>query len=462
MAISKDDFIQAAVTEIAKYPKIAQRFQIGDPLISQAMGSIAAMLSDLSNQVELTAGEVFIKARDVTILADAAVKGVLPFATPSIASITLLNEGSESIRVLAGRVLLDQAGRYWLVSKGATVLAGASGTIIAKQVSLRTVVHSVSQYVPFYTVELTAPEVGYIAEVAVDGYTYTPEFCNVNAGEPVYHVKCDENQTMSIMFGVDNVAGKQPAAGSTIGLSIYDTEGEISLSVGTTFTFEYTNAGDDAVTMTLAEISQTGAGPMDLVTMAEVCSYPGIYNKSAVYLSNFDYLVRQQVASLTFLSVWNETREEAIRGPSQNNMNTIFVSALRDGTSDSILQEEISAVILTADNSYKIAHRPVIEVHEPLALTLSIPSTYDAAAVKEAVRALVLKNYGRESAWAKRGEAKILKKDLYKLCRDNVPALNQRIADITIDAIGDGSAMLPEQFRYVTDASLVINVEEAE
>lgn len=462
MATSKDEFIQDAVDEISNYPTIAQRWQIGDPFVTQHIAAFSAMFADLSNQIELTAGEVYLKARDATILADAAVKGVLPFATPTIASIQLLNEGQIFVKVIAGRVLVDQAGRYWQVLVGATVAPGGTGTITAKQVTLRTLVHQVTQNMPFYSVELQEPEVGRIAEVVVTGFTYTPEFCNVSPGDAVYHIKSDENQVMSLVFGVSGVAGTQLPAGYNLNLSIYDTEGEISLAQGTTFTFEYTNQGDDDVTLTLLEVTQAGAAPMDLVTMAEVCSYPGIYNESGVYLSNFDHLVRKKVTPLTFLSVWNETREEAVRGANQDNINVTFVASKRDGTDDDTLQANITKVLTDADDSYRVRHVPVVEVVVPLELTLEIPSTYDAAAIKQTARALILKQYGRESAWAKRGSARILEKDVHKLLRDNVPALAQRLAEITVDVIGTGAAVLPEHFRYVTEASLVINEKEAQ
>ena len=461
MATSKDQFIQDAVDEISSYPAIAQRFQIGDPFVTQHLAAFAAMFSDLSNQIELTSGEVYLKARDATILADAAVKGVLPFATPAIASITLKNEGGGAVKVIAGRVLVDQAGRYWQVLAGTTVLPGAIGTITAKQVTVRTVVHQVAQNVPFYSVELDDPEVGHIAEVVVTGFAYSPEFCNVSPGDAVYNIKSDENQVLSLVFGVAGVAGTQPAAGSNLNLSIYDTEGEISLTQGMTFTFEYTNPGDDAVTLTLLDVTQAGAAPMDLVTMAEVCSYPGIYNESGVYLSNFDHLVRKKVTPLTFLSVWNEAREEAVRGANLDNINTIFVASRRDGTADATLQAQIASVIRDADDSYKIRHVPVVEIVIPLELTLEIPSTYDAAAVIQTARALILAKYGRSAAWAKRGSARILEKDLHELLRSNVPALAQRLAEITVDVIGTSATVLPEQFRYVTEESLVINSKEA-
>lgn len=460
MAITKDQFIQDAINEIANYPTIAKRFQIGDPLITQHLASMAAMLADVSNQVEVTTGEVYLKARDVTVMADAAVKGVLPFGTPCVAVVTVENKAATVLSILSGRALRDQNGRMWRVSTGAQIPAGATGTIVARQVELRTLAHTVAQNQPFYTVELPAPSVGYIAEVSVEGWDYAPEFCNVANGDQMYHIQTDENQVISLVFGVNGLAGIQPPTGSEIRISIYDTEGDISPSLGMAFYFEYSDATEKAA-LALVQVTQAGEAPMSITTMREVCSYPAIYSRNAVYLSNFDFLVRERLGAVTFLHVWNERKEEEVRGADVDHMNRLFISALKEGMSQEALQNKITTILLEADNSYRFRFVPVVEKSVPLVMTLYVPSTYDAAAVRQTVRSLILANYGRHSAWAKRGEAKILKKDLYDLLRENVPALTQRIADVSIDAIGDSTADFPEHFRYVTEESLVVRTETA-
>lgn len=460
MAITKNQFLQDAVDEISSYPTLAKRFQIGDPLITQGMASMAAMLADLSTQLEVTTGEVYLKARDVTVLADASVKGVLPFGRPCIAVITVLNGGTKLLSILTGRVLRDQNGRMWTVSTGAQIAAGATGTIVARQVELRTVTHTVSQNQPFYTIELPEPDVGHIAEVFVVGWDYAPEFCNVLDGQLVYHIQSDENQVLGLLFGVDGHAGMQPPTGTKINISIYDTEGEINPSVGMTFYFEYTDVTEKA-SMVLSEVTQLGEAPMSIPTMREICSFPGIYSENAVYLSNFGFLVRKKLGEVTFLNVWNELKEESVRPAGVENINKLYVAVRKEGVSQSALQAEIRLIITTADNSYRIKFVEPVEKSVPLKLTLYVPSTYDSAAIRQAVRALILDNYGRLSDWASRGEAKMLKKDIYDLLRQNVPALTQRVADISVDMIGDDTADFPEHFRYVTEESLEVLTETA-
>lgn len=460
MAVTKDQFIQSGVNEIANLPTLARRFQIGDPMVTQWLAAEAAMLSDLSSQVELTTGEVYLKARDVTVLADASVKGVLPLGIPCIVAISVENIGATMLRIQAGRTLRDQNGRMWQVVTGATVLPGITGLIVARQVELRTITHTVAQSQPFYVVELVEPELGYIAEISVTGWEYAPEFCNVEDGNLVYHIQTDESQVLSLVFGVDGLAGKQPATGQKLSLSIFDTEGDISPTQGMAFYFEYSDATEKAA-MVLSEVRQVGEAPMNIATMREVCSYPGIYSENSVYLSNFDFLVRKKIGAVVFLNVWNERKEEEARGYDIDNINRLFIAVLKDGASQDVLQAKITGIIRAADNSYRLKFIEVVEKVIPLQLTLYVPSTYDAAAVRQSVRSLILENYGRSSAWAKRGEAKILKKDLYELMRQNIPALTQRIADLSIDSIGGTDGDLPEHFRYVTEESLTVLTETA-
>ncbi|MDH1403747.1 hypothetical protein [Pseudomonas sp. GD03730] len=467
MAITKDQFIQDAVNEIANYPTIAARYAIGDPMIMQMIAANAAQLASLSAQIDVTGAEPFTRARDVTVRADGAVKGILPFGTPTIASIKVTNGSSTALRVLVGRELLDQQGRYWLVTSGATVPAGGVGYVVGKQVKARTLTHTVTQSMPFYSIPVPGAELGYIADVAVANFEQSYAFANVLAGEQVFNIKSDEVGVISVQFGISNLAGYQPAVGESITVQVQDTEGEITLSENMKFAFRYAGAGaanqEAQAVLELAQVTQPGADPMDINTMREIGSYPAIYGDSAVYLSNFDYLVRKRVAPVRFLSVWNEAREEAVRGGSYENINSIFVAATSSGGSNDTLHKMIEQVIKRADSALRYRRREVVPSVMSVKLTLEIPSVYDSAAVVQQARTLMLGKYGQGSPWSQRGEAKMLEKDIYDLLRNQVEALNPRFGNLVINSISSQHpVMLPEHHRYLTDASLTIVPVEAE
>ncbi len=465
MAVTKDDFMQDAVNEIAAFPTISARYQIGDPLILQGLQAIAAQLAHLSQQVDVTGAEPWTKARDVTVRADAAVKGILPFGTPCIGKLKVTNGTDQTMRVIAGRTLMDAQGRFWVVTGGATVLAGGVSYLTAKQVKTRKFTHQVNAVRSFYTVAVTNPDIGYIADLRVEGFERSNDFANILPGDKVFNIKSDEYSDLSLQFGMAT-AGYVPQIGEVLTVSVDDTEGGLSLSVGMSFAFEYnelmTSNIESKIVLELEEVLQQGADPMDIATMREICSYPAIYDESAVFGSNFDFLVRKKIVPITFLSIWNERREEQIRGAKVTNMNTLFVAALKDGTSNDVLHAQIQQYIHRADDSYRIQRVPVVEKVVGVTLTMFITSVYDQAAVKEEVRTLMLKEYGRESAWAKRGEAKMLEKDVYRMLTDKVAALSPRLGNLVISNNTAGAAQKPEEFRYITAGSLILNVQEAD
>lgn len=461
---TKADFQQLIADSVSAYPAIASLYQARDPRLLAGLDACAAMLAMLSAEQDVAAMEPFTKARDMTVLADAAVKGVLPFGKSMEVLILIENSSSQSIPVSAGRVIIDAQGRTYVVTVGATVPPMATAVVRAVQRTKRTITHTVTVGRPFYEVEIPAPAIGYVAAVSVSGaggsqYTYTPDFVNVPVGSRIYHIKSDEFRRLYVQFGATDVAGYQPAAGEVITITVTDTEGEIDLAAGSQFSFEYAGSVyESGLKMSMTEVLAPGAAPMDISTMREVCSYPSTYDENAVYLGNFDFLVRRQISPLTFLSIWNEQREEEVRPAGIDNINRLFVAARKTGVADAVLQAQIAAVIMRADDSYRITTVETVDVEVPLSVAMQIPSVYDAEAVRQQARSLILREYGEASAWSKRGEAKLLHKDIYDLLTSNIQALQDRYSDMQI-VVPPDSDVLPEQFRRITEASLTVTAE---
>lgn len=460
---TKADFQQLIANSVSAYPSISSFYQAKDPRLMAGLDAMAAMLAMLSAEQDVAAMEPFTKARDMTVLADAAVKGVLPFGSAMQALLLVENSSAQPVPINAGRKILDAQGRAYVVTVGGTIAAGSSGVIGAIQTTKRTVTHTVSASKAFYEIEVEVPSVGHIYKVSVSGsgytYEYTPDFVNVEIGERVYHIKSDENRKLYVQFGAAGITGYQPAAGDVMTLTITDTEGEVDLSVGAQFSFEYAaSVYESGLKITLSEVTAPGSGPMDIATMREVCTYPSTYDGNAVYLGNFDFLVRRELSPFVFLSVWNEQREELARGASIDNINRLFVSARKDGVAGAALQAQIKEVILRADDSYRITFVAIEDVEVPLTIAMQIPSIYDSEAVKQEAIRLILDAYGETSAWSKRGEAKLLYKDVYDLLTGGIQALQDRYSDMQI-IVPPLSAVLPEQFRRVTTASLTVTAE---
>lgn len=463
---TKADFQQAALSAISEYPTAAQAYQARDPRFLAKLDAMATMLALLSAEQDVAAMEPWTKARDVTVLADAAAKGILPFGRATRVKIAVTNPSASPLAINVGRRLLDTQGRLYVVDLGATIPAAGSGYVHAVQRSEVSFEHKTGLSAPFYQIEVPQPDAGkHIENVRLldssttTEYAYTADFVNVEAGAHVFHLMTDENRRVLITLGAAELIGVQPASGSTFNVIVNQTEGAIELSAGSLFSFEYSaSLYENGAVLTLDSVLSPGANPMDIATMREVISYPSVYDSSAVYLGNFDFLVRRNLSPFTFLSVWNEKREEEARGPSVDNINTIFVSALKAGVVQADLEDQIEAIILRADDSYKVSFVAANEVEIAVSITASVATIYDTASVTQQIKELFLANYGIDSPFAKRGQTRILKKDVFKLLRDNVQALQDRVSDLDVTITDPPGSMMPEDFRYVSNLSLTVTV----
>lgn len=458
------EFMAEAETALAKYPAIAALYRVKDPRVMAPLAANAAMLALFSQEQDVAAMEPFSKARDMTVLADGAAKGVLPFGTGQRSTLAITNPSAVAFDVAAGRRLLDPQGRVHVVTVGATVPAQGAAQLSVVQEVTTVVTHLVGDGVPFYRLPIDQPAAGYLAGVSVTdsqgrAFSYQPSFANTGLDERVYHMESDENRTLSLRFGATDIGGYQVATGETLLVQVRQTAGAITLSAGAPFVFEYATTNfESGAKITLAAVVATGSAPMDIETMREVTSFPSLYDESAVYLGEFDYTLRRNLPTFRFLSVWNERIEEEVRGPNVANINRLFVAALKDDVQTDALRADIKRVVARADNSYRVTFVDVAEVPVPLTVKLLVPSVYDAATVRAAAMDLILGQYGRDSAWAKRGRGRILYRTVTSLLEDGVAACRADGADIQV-MVSDSATILPETYRYVSKQSLTLTVE---
>ncbi len=207
---TKQDFQAAIANNITNYQVAAAYYQAGDPRLLAQLDAIATMLAMLSQQVEVAGLEPFIKSRDATVLADAALKGVLPFATPAKAVVMAQNPTERAYLIAAGRVILDSAGRPWVVEQPVSVPAGGSAGVAVIQRTERTYQHSISEARPFYSIQVVEPpEDQFMVEVSLTRsldsvqFKYSPDFVNVGPGDLAFNLETDEYRRTFIKFGYE-------------------------------------------------------------------------------------------------------------------------------------------------------------------------------------------------------------------------------------------------------------------
>jgi hypothetical protein len=466
MAFTRDEFLAALEAEVQSRPMAALYYQAGDPRTLAQVGAFATMLAMQSTGIDIATTEPFLKTRDTTVLADATMKGILPFGRPPRMTLSVKNDSASPVSIGSGRRLLDSFGRVYTVEVGATIAAGASGTLTVKQMTTRTFSHTVNGSTPFYAVQIPPNDdsdvviSGVYVSIGSTSFAYAPEFGNLAADEPGFTIETDEQRRLFVKFGWDATFGVQPNNGDVIDFIIEETFGASTLAVDAPFTFEsVVSTTDRSLTMKLAAMIYPGADPIDIETLREWARYPSGYDSSAVYLGNFDFLIRRNIFPFRFLSVWNEQIEESVRGASVANINKLFVAAMMDGVDATWMQNEIRRVVADADDSYSVKFIPVVET--PLAVTVDaqVSVVHDTGDVKAKIQDAIIALYGRDSIAVQKGMVRLSNKRMSDTLR-TLAALQDDGSDFRI-TIADLSAPKPEQFRYVSLASLTVNVTQA-
>ena len=489
--LTKSDFQTAIANAIGEYPAIEPLYQINDPRIKQATDAMATMLAMFSAQMEAAQSEQFNKTRDCTVLADAAMRGIVPKGTACRVKIKAANDGEADVKIEIGRNLLDSNGLFWRVETAAIVPAHGSAVFEAAQVSIKTISHTVSDTEPFYPIEVPSADDGsYLCAIRVSDtegdYEYRDQYTNTEAGERIYHVEADDRQRIFVRFGCKGVVGTQPENGDIITLNVSYTGGDITPDLDSPYAFEYTqNVNENRLTLTLDSLVSSGSDPISMTVLHDIARYPAVYRRGAVFLGEFGFLVRSNFPNLQFLSVWNESMEERVRGEDVSNINCLFVACL-DGkertleaaavADDAVVEPEeiasedwtetqkaIQKTIAKADDSYRVRFFTPVISKISINVTASVSSNYIASDVESKIRQSILTKYGKESAASRRGLQRPLYRDIYALLKENVAALSDGEADLQVQIDGGKTSdvVRPEQWRFVDESTLSVTVEIA-
>lgn len=472
--LTKTEFLTAIRDSVTQYPAVAARYQAGDPTVLQSLEAIATMAAMLSQQIEVAQMEPFIKSRDATILAEAALRGLVPMAKPARVRVRIENQAATPFTLTAGRNLIDSNGRLYVVDAPVTVPAldaGVPGQAFAEAIQhqTRTFTHTVTVAEPFYKIEVPAAD-GDKAIAGVEVYNassvafgYRQEFTNVAVDEQVYHMETDEYRRLYVKFGYGGVVGYQPAAGDTFTIEVHDTNGDVRPETDSPFALEYlVTPADASIALFMDSLVTPGANPIDITTLRELMRYPSTYDHSAVFLGEFDYLIRNRLPNLKFLSVWNEQIEEKVRGANADNINRLFVSVVpADGGTQMGTEDDILAMISDADDSYRVSFIP--PVVSPIGITVDarIARVHDTAAVQAQIIEALLSEYGADSQASRRGLQSPQYKRIYALLRDRVPALQDSGSDFSVVVSPPPDPLLPEHYRYADMASITVTITPA-
>jgi hypothetical protein len=485
--ITKESFQVAFENIVTRYPAVSVRYAAGDPIITAQIEAIYTGLAMLSQQIEVAGAEPYEKTRDSTILADAAMRGLVPKAKPTVVLLRITNDLADDYTLESGRTLLDSAGLSWVVVESVIVPSGGESTCQIQQIRYVSLDHVVVTDSAFYAIEIPESDDGAsLASIAVSGrsgtFEYRERFINTSAGELVYHVEVNHSRAVFVRFGADGLVGYQPDLGEVIHLVIGYSNGVVEPAAGSHFAFEYlVNSDETNLDLVMQSMVTAGSEPYSTTFLRELAKYPSIYKDQVVSLGQFEFLVRRNFPDLKFLSVWNESIEEAIRGASFSNMNCLFVACVSNAGNEAVLSEpsplhpvspalqlssdlstvqtQVKACITSADDSYRVRFYTPVRSEIPIVISAKIPTSYLASATKSQIIERVLAAYGQSSEAARKGRCSPSYIDVYEILRSSVAALMDRNSDFTVSMPDETTEVLrPELWRYVSAASLSVTV----
>ena len=233
--LTRSDFEARLVAWLDDYPEVAALYQAGDPRVRMQLGAHADFLALLSQDIEVATVEPFLRTRDRSILADASAKGILPVATAHRHTLNIINNGTASVTLSAGRILHDGQGRPWRMLSGATVAAGATVGVTVEQSEVSTISHTVPVTETWYQAIIPVDDGLYLAELSLQQETLptptpfvrAPRWMNVAPGDACYRVLTDSMRRVLIELGDSDRAGQTATAGDVFTITRLQTYGQV-------------------------------------------------------------------------------------------------------------------------------------------------------------------------------------------------------------------------------------------
>ncbi|MDD5273279.1 MAG: hypothetical protein PHU14_11220 [Methylovulum sp.] len=489
--LTKADFLQQIELHIGNYPDAAPLYKAQDPRILVLVDAMATQLSMVSQQLDVVLTEPFDKVRDSTVLAAAAMRGIIRKATPGKVSVRVQNSNTVAVTLEAGRVILDTDSNPYVITVPAVVPAATSpgGTLVpgqayiqAEQYYSQSFTHTATATADFYAIALPDPGDGSSLNTitvtdttAPNEYEYRKNYINALPGNKIYTVEFDDQGVAYIRFGVDGVAGVQVQSGDVFIINITRSVGKLTLNSSAPFTLESLDTSQTGVNLALLDLSlneliSPGTNPISMANLRQLCNYPAIYDDSAVFLGEFEFLVRKQYPDIAFLSVWNESIEEAARGADVSNINTLFVACYNGTetllnwpdttqpvTTPTDMQKAIRDLILAADDSYNVQlYTPVISKIS-ITVTARVSTAHDANAVAAKIKQTLLTAFGQAAG---NHASKPIQRLSYALLKESVPETNAGNAFLSVEVVDLTGPFLPELWCYATADSIHVSVSQ--
>ncbi len=475
MMSERSKILESINSNINDYPDIAELWRVGDPTVSAMLISIVEAAIYLKRDNDVNSIEPFIKSKNRTIIADAINKGILPVATPCQHQLTVENGSLSTLTLSQGRLIEDGTGRQWRLLAAVTVGAGGVKTVLTEQSTVNRVDMTVPINEPFYKVSLSTTDNAYFSAIAItntttgESYQHTPKFMNAGLNQPAYTLQSDNLTDINVIFGANDRAGKTVQAGETYQFMITQSYGEVDpASLRQAALSEIVINDESALNLYFkkGDMIRAGSNPLTIDQLRLLASFPAMYDRNAVFMGNFTFLVMQHFMSrFTYMAIWNETTHERYYGAdldSINHLNLAVVTKSSNANENTQLITDISQLVARADSLLegRIRVKAVRERPYRIEIKGRLAGVHDLDSVKTQIKELLLAGYGKGSLTAIHHNADGFNlQEIATRLRDNITAFQDRISDFTVSGEDVASQPVkPHEWAFLNDASITINL----
>lgn len=471
----RSNLIASIDSNINDYPEIAERWRAGDPTVRAMLTSIVEAVLYIKRDNDVNAIEPFIKSKNRTIIADAINKDILPVATPCQHLLTVENEAAGVLTLSQGRLVEDGTGRQWRLMAALSLLAGERKTVLVEQSTINRARITIPINEPFYTVSLATTDDAYFCGIGVTNittgevYQHAPKFMNAGINEPVYTLQSDNLVDISIVFGASGRAGKTVQAGEVYEIAITQTYGEVDADSLNQAALTELITGDESrlnLYFKNGDMMRAGSNPLTIQQMRLLASFPSMYDKNAVFMGNFTFLIMQHFMSrVNYMAVWNETIQERYYGASLddiNHLNLAVVTKSNSAGERAQLLVDIQQLISRADSLLegRVRIKAVTERPYQISITGRLAAVHDIESVRMQIKELLLSSYGKGALATIHHNADGFNlREMAARIAANIPAFQDRISDFTVTGEDvSSSPVKPHEWAFLNDASIVINL----
>ena len=471
----RNKILESIGSHLNDNPEIAEKWRAGDPTVRTMLTAIVDVAVFLKRDNDVNAIEPFIKSKNRTIIADAINKGILPVATPCQHLLTIENNADKSMTLSQGRLVEDGTGRQWRLLASLSLDAGEVKTVFVEQSIINYTQITIPLSEPFYTVTLSTTEDAYFSAIGVTNtttgevYQHTPKFMNAGIDTASYVLQSDNLTNINIIFGASERAGKTVQAGEVYELAITQTYGEVDPTSLKQASLSEILTSDESrlnIYFKSGDMTRAGANPLTINQLRLLASFPSMYDRNAVFMGNFTFLVMQHFMNrLDYMAIWNETAHEKYYGASLDNINHLNLAVMpkmNTPTETTQLVLDIQQLVARAD-SLLTGRVKVMNVNErPYNITITgrLAAVHDTDSVRTQIKELLLVNYGKGSLAANHHNADGFNlQELATRLRTNISAFQDRISDFTVS--GEDVAanpVKPHEWAFLSEDSIIINL----